>query len=149
MMLEDGRQSDTALKIQRGTMRLLYHMGFSPVPELSLKTGRRADIAAINDKGQVTIVEIKSSLEDFRADNKWPDYVGFADAFYFAVTTDFPTDILPPDEGLIIADQFGGEIIRAAQPRPLAPARRKAMTLLFARKSANRLMRLYDPDFSH
>ena len=147
MKIEDGRQSEAAAKIQRGTMRLLYHMGFSAIPELSLKTGRRADITAINDKGKIIIVEIKSCLEDFKADHKWEEYVPYADQFFFAVDMDFPQQVLPADYGLIVADQFGGEILRDALPSPLAPARRKAMTLLFARKSASRLLSLYDPDF--
>ena len=148
MNLVDGRQSPTAIKVQRGTMRLLFHMGYSPLPEFALKTGRRVDIAGVNDKGHIIIAEIKSSLEDFRNDSKWQEYAPFADQFYFAVAEDFPLDILPADQGLIVADQFGGEIIREADEHPLAPARRKAMTLLFARKSAGRLLHLHDPDFS-
>ncbi|TDI58374.1 MAG: DNA repair protein MmcB-related protein [Alphaproteobacteria bacterium] len=144
--MPDGRQSATAANVQRGTMRLLHHHGFDGLTELTLRTGRRADIAAINPKGQIAIVEIKSSLEDFQSDTKWQDYLEWGDQFYFAVPIDFPTAVLPADEGLIIADQYGGEIVRPSIIRPLAPARRKAVTILFASTAAKRIFRMQDPD---
>jgi hypothetical protein len=144
--IPDGRQSATAAAVQRGTMRLLHHHGFDSLTELSLRTGRRVDVASINPKGQITIVEIKSSLEDFQADTKWQDYLEWGDHFYFAVPVDFPVNVLPPDEGLIVADQYGGEIVRPSIERPLPPARRKAVTILFASTAAKRIFRMQDPD---
>ena len=145
-LTDDGRQSPIAAAVQRGAMRLLYHHGFQALSELTLKTGRRVDIAALNPKGQITIVEIKSSLADFQADTKWHDYLDWADRFYFAVPPDFPADILPPEQGLIFADRFGGEIIRDAPHTPLAPARRKALTILFATTAARRVFSMQDPE---
>lgn len=129
-----------AIEILRGTSRMLVEGGSMPIAEFTLPTGRRADIAAIDRNGLVTIVEIKSSLADFRSDQKWPEYAEFCDRFYFAVKPDFPRDVLPPDCGLILADRYGAEIVRPAQAAPALPAaRRKALTLRFARTAALRL----------
>jgi hypothetical protein len=143
----DGRQSPVAAAVQRGVCRMLIHMGFSPLTELGLKTGRRVDVAAINAKGEIMIVEIKSSLADFRVDEKWPEYREFCDRFFFAVSTDFPRDVLPDDAdvGIIVADKFGAEILREAEADRLSAARRKAVTLLFARAAAARVHRTLDP----
>jgi hypothetical protein len=141
----DGRQSERAAEIGRGVVRLLAMHGFACVYELPLANGRRADVAALSEAGDIWIVEIKSSLEDFRVDQKWPEYRDYCDGLLFAVATDFPVDVLPEDAGLIIADRFGGEIIRPAPEHRLAGARRKAVTLRFARMTALRLAALYDP----
>jgi hypothetical protein len=118
------------------------------VSEVSLANGRRADIAAVATSGDIWIVEIKSSVEDFRADQKWPEYRDFCDRLFFAVAPAFPSELLPPDTGLIIADRYGGEIARAAPEHKLAGARRKAMTLRLAQTAALRLQAAIDPDFS-
>jgi hypothetical protein len=97
-------------------------------------------VIGIGRDGLVHVVEIKSSRADFICDRKWPDYLDFADFFYFAVGADFPLELLPEAEGLILADRFGGEIVRPARHRPLPAARRKALTLRFARTAAARLM---------
>tara|TARA_R110000868_G_scaffold136553_3_gene349572 strand:- start:88 stop:573 length:486 start_codon:yes stop_codon:yes gene_type:complete len=145
--LFDGRQSPTAAAIQRGCARLLAQMNFTPVTELTLATGRRADMIALGPKGDIIIIEIKSSLTDYQADHKWEDYLEFCDRFYFAVTAEFPTEILPADVGYIIADRFGAEILReGTHDGRLAPARRKALTLLYARVAARRMMRFLDPE---
>ena len=145
--LFDGRQSPTAAAIQRGCARLLAQMNFTPVTELTLATGRRADMIALGPKGDIIIIEIKSSLADYQADHKWEDYLEFCDRFYFAVTAEFPTKVLPADVGYIIADRFGAEILReGAHDGRLAPARRKALTLLYARVAARRGMRFLDPE---
>lgn len=144
--LADGRQSPEAVAIARGVMRLLRAYDLAGLSELTLATGRRADIAALSPKGDVWIIEIKSSLADFRADLKWPEYAQFCDRYYFAVGRDFPTEVLPDQTGLIMADKYGGEIIREAAEARLAPARRKAVQLCFARSSAFRLMTALDPD---
>jgi len=129
-----------AAEIARGVVRLFAELDIAAVTELSLTTGRRVDVIGIARDGRVHVVEIKSSRTDFLVDRKWPDYLDFADYFYFAVTTAFPRDLLPEAEGLILADRFGGEIVRAARHRPLPAARRKALTLRFARAAAGRLM---------
>ncbi len=144
--LADGRQSDTAAAIARGVGRMLRRLGHAHISELSLANGRRADIAALTRSGDIWIIEIKSSLEDFRTDTKWPEYWDYADVVLFAVAPDFPADVLPQDAGLILADRYDGEIIRMPQMRRLAPARRRAVQLSFARAAALRLAYALDPD---
>jgi hypothetical protein len=141
----DGRQSDRALMIARGVRRLLRAHGFSSVTELPLTDGRRADIAAVNDEGEVLIVEIKSSPADFRADRKWRDYLACCDRLYFAISAHTPVTLMPAEMGLIVADTYGAEIVREAERRRMAPASRRALTLRFARAAADRLHRLADP----
>ncbi len=133
--------------IARGARRLLLSLGFATVTELTLATGRRADIAALSDKGEIWIIEIKSSVADFRADDKWPEYEAFADRLLFAVAPGFPIEILPETAGLMLADAYGAELVREAPSRPLPAARRKAMTQRIARAAALRLHVLADPDF--
>ncbi len=141
----DGRQSQTALGIALGTRRLLASLGFTSLPELTLASGRRADIVGLGPDGTIWILEIKSCLADFRADGKWPDYRDFCDRFFFAVSEEFPVEILPPDTGLILADGYGAAIERDAPEHRLAGARRKAVTLRFAHAAATRLHMLVDP----
>lgn len=142
----DGRQSQAALAIARGTGRLLLALGYTSLPEVPLPNGRRADLMALSATGDIAILEIKSSLEDFRADQKWPDYRDFCDMLYFAVAPDFPVDVLPVETGLVIADRYGAEIMRAAPEHRLPAARRKALLLRCARLAALRLQGLADPD---
>ena len=142
----DGRQSETALKIRRGTGRLLRASGFAIVPEFTLASGRRADIIAVGGSGAIWIVEIKSSPQDFYADGKWPDYRDYCDRLYFAVSMELDHAILPADAGLIVADEWGAEILRHPLETPLAAARRKAMILQIARAAALRLHGLHDPE---
>jgi hypothetical protein len=141
----DGRQSQAAAMIARGTMRALRELGFAVVTELSLATGRRADLFAFDRAGTVWIVEIKSSVADFRADRKWPDYRLSCDRLFFAVDADFPPALLPPDVGVFIADAYGAALLREAPLHRLAPARRKAVTLSAGRVAALRLHGLMDP----
>ncbi|BAR98997.1 transcription elongation factor [Blastochloris viridis] len=141
----DGRQSVRAALIARGSGRLLVQLGFSLVSELKLASGRRADLVALSSNGEVWIVEIKSCVADFRADHKWPDYRLHCDRLLFAVDPAFPTDILPDDVGLIIADGHGAELIRAAPEHRLPGPTRKALTLRFARAAALRLHAAIDP----
>lgn len=141
----DGRQSERAAEIQRGACRFLRNLGHSVVTELPLSTGHRADIVALSRTGEIWIAEIKSSLADYQSDNKWPEYRAHCDRLYFAVATDFPADILPPDTGLIFADRFSAELIREAPEHKLAGGRRKAVTLRFARAAALRLQSVIDP----
>ena len=146
-MLQDGRQSQAASDICRGTARLLSTHGMATVTEVGLANGRRADIVAIAPTGELWIVEIKSCLDDFRTDGKWPEYREYCDRLYFAVGPAFPVDVLPADTGLIVADRFGGTVVRSAPEHKLSPARRKALTLALARTAAFRLQRVADPEF--
>ncbi len=119
--------------VTRGAARLMIALGYAPLLEVGLPNGRRADVMALGPKGQIAICEVKSGIEDFRADRKWSEYLPYCDAFYFAVSPDFPRAALPDEPGLIVADGFGGAVIRPPPDAPLAPARRKALTLAFAR----------------
>jgi hypothetical protein len=141
----DGRQSEAALTIARGVRRLLRARGFSSVTELPLVDGSRADIVAVNSKGEVLIVEIKSSAADLRADRKWRDYVACCDRLYFAISEATPVEIIPADAGLIVADPYGAEIVREADLHRMAPSSRRALLLRFAQAAADRLHRLFDP----
>jgi len=138
----DGRQSDLALMIQRGVTRHFHQNGVILLPELVLDNGRRADLVGIDSKGRVVVIEIKSSVEDFRVDQKWPQYREYCDLFYFASHVKVPQDIFPRDEGFILADNYGAEVIREANEVKISPARRKKLTLGFARASAMRLERI-------
>jgi hypothetical protein len=141
----DRRQSETALAIARGTARLLCTLGFSCISEVSLPSGRRADLVAVSDSGEIWIVEIKSSLEDLRADQKWPDYRAHCDRLFFAFTQDLPCEIFPGDTGLIVADAYGAHMHCDAPEHRLRAATRKLMLLRFATTAAQRLNRLIDP----
>lgn len=145
VQLADGRQSPAAAEIARGTVRLLARLGLAAIAELPLPNWRRADLVALSPSGDIWILEIKSSLEDFRTDQKWPEYRDFCDRLYFAVMPGFPTEVLPADAGLVLADRYGGEIVREAPEARLPAARRKAMTLRFARAAALRLSLTIDP----
>lgn len=131
---------ERTLDIMRGTCRLLVDLGASPILEWTLANGRRADIAALDLKGDIVIVEVKSCRADFEADNKWQDYLEFADRFYFAIDRDFPQELLPEACGLIVSDRYGGAILRESPRTPLSPARRKAAMTRFARHAADRLI---------
>lgn len=132
-----GRPEITGL-VTRGAARLLIGLGYAPLPEVTLPNGRRADLMALGPRGEILIVEVKSGRDDFLIDRKWPEYQPFCDAFYFAVAPEFPRDLLPPEPGLIVADAFDGAVLREAPSAPLAPARRKALTLAFGRLAALR-----------
>src|SRR5215470_6612513 len=142
----DGRQSPTALAVARGTARLLHSLGLACVNELVLPSGRRADLVALGGNGDVWIVEIKSSIADFRADQKWMDYRLHCDRLFFATTLEVPCDIFPLDAGLVVADAYGASIACEAPEHRLHPATRKTMTLAFARAAALRLSALADPE---
>ncbi len=141
----DRRQSETALAIARGTSRFLASLGFSCVSELALPSGRRADLVAINERGDVWIVEIKSSVEDLRVDQKWQDYRFHCDRLFFAFTQDLPCEIFPEDTGLIVADSYGAYLHCDAPEHRLAAATRKVMLLRFGLVAARRINRLIDP----
>jgi hypothetical protein len=141
----DGRQSETALAVQRGTGRLMRAHGFAVLAEYTLASGRRADLIGLKTDGTVWIVEIKSSREDFLVDQKWPEYRDYCDHLFFAIPPELDRSLMPTDAGLIVADQYGAEIMRPAPSHLLVAARRKALTLSFARHAAQKLHGLWDP----
>src|ERR1700761_2584693 len=141
----DGRQSQTALAVARGTARFLHALGYCVVSELPLPSGRRADLVALGGDGEIIIVEIKSSVADFRADQKWMDYRLHCDRFFFATIVDVPCEIFPQDAGLIVADAFGAAVMCEAPEHRLPAPTRKSVTLRFAHAAALRLQALADP----
>jgi hypothetical protein len=130
-----------AADIARGVMRLFGDLGYAALQEFPLRVKRRADIVALNDAGEIVIVEIKSCRADFRADQKWPDYLDFCDRFFFAVAPSFPQAILPVECGLIVADRHGGAILRESAATPLNGNRRRAQILQIALTASQRLAR--------
>jgi hypothetical protein len=143
-MANDPRPEITRA-VTRGAARWLRQAGFVAVEEMVLANGRRADLVALAPDDAIWIVEVKSSAQDYQSDHKWADYMAYCDAFAFAVGLDFPVGILDAEPGLIIADGHGGELVRPPPRAPLAPARRRAVTLAFARLASARLMALRDP----
>lgn len=137
-----------AVPIFRGVRRALAMRGFFSLMEFRLACGRRADVLAMDESGTVIIVEVKSGVPDFRADQKWPEYRDWCDAFYFAVDDAFPTELIPEECGLMVADAYGAEVLREAPTRKLAPARRKTLILRAAMAGAGRLHRIEDPMFT-
>ena len=136
----------TALALARGISRTLAQLGYASLLEFPLANRRRADILALGRTGELIIVEIKCSVADFRADRKWAFYREFADRLYFAVPNGFPAILIPEDCGLIVADGFGAAVLRDGATTPMAPARRRALTLRFALSAASRLRRQLDPE---
>src|SRR5579872_5957448 len=134
----------SAVEVARGVSRLLLEQGYSPVLEFTLPNGRRLDVAAIGPGGEMLGVEIKVALADLRGDNKWPEYLDYCDLFYFAIPPDFPPEHVPHQTGLIVADRYGGEIVKEAEAQTLHASRRKAVTLSFAKVAAERLSSILD-----
>lgn len=141
--IDPGEEKRTA-QITRGVRRLFLDMGFAPLCELTLITGRRVDVAGLSKSGELIVAEVKSSIPDFKSDRKWTEYLPHCDRFFFAVNKDFPTELIPQDVGLIIADGYGGTVMRESPTLKLAPARRKSLTLKFARVAAERLSHTLD-----
>ena len=145
MLKPDGRQSATALAIRRGLSLLLRDHDHALLTEFTLASGRRADVIGLGPDGTIWIIEIKSSPADFYADNKWQEYREYCDKFSFAIPPHIDSLIIPNEVGLIIADQWGAEIMRPASHHMLHPARRKALIHSFARSAALRLQLVVDP----
>jgi hypothetical protein len=136
---------DFPKELARGICRALAHRGYATLLEVSLANGRRADVLALGRDGELVVVEVKSSLADFKSDRKWREYRDFCDRLSFAVPAGFPIELIPDECGLIIADPFGAAVLREGAAVPLAAARRRAVQLRFARLGAGRLRRLLDP----
>ncbi|KPH79731.1 DNA repair putative endonuclease MmcB [Bosea vaviloviae] len=136
---------DITRAVCRGAGRHLRERGYAIVKEMTFANGRRGDIVALSPSGELLVVEVKSGIEDYRVDGKWPDYRDYCDGFLFAVAPEFPQEVLPGDVGLIVADAYGGHLLRAPPRHPLAPARRKALTIAFAKLAAGRLALMEDP----
>ena len=134
-----------AERLARGIARLFEDMGCAAIAEFPLANGRRVDVIALDGQGTTSIVEIKSSVQDFRSDGKWREYLDFCDRFYFAVTPEFPQDLLPVEVGLIVADDWHGTILRESPPFTMNGSRRRAQTLRIAMTAAQRLRRFTDP----
>ena len=143
-----------AQDVARGVTRLFFRQDMFALCEVPLPNGRRADMMALDAKGRLTIVEIKVSRADLMGDQKWPDYLDYCDRFFWAVPAGFAlepfeTEPFQPDCcGLIVADRYDAAVIREPALRTLAPARRKAETLRFARRAARRLVGDLDPELA-
>jgi hypothetical protein len=135
---------ETASDVARGVSRLLMQVGYSPILEFTLANGRRLDVAALGPDGTMLGVEIKVAVSDLKGDQKWPDYLDFCELFYFAIPPDFPEELVPESTGLIVADRFGGAIVRPSRRASLHASRRKAVTLSFAKVAAERLADVVD-----
>lgn len=129
----------------RGVCRYLTSLGFAPLTEFVPARGLRVDVIALGPRGEIWVVECKSSRADFQSDHKWQGYLDWCDRFFWAVDPEFPQHLLPEDTGLILGDGFGAEILRMPDATSLAPARRKALVQGFARQAALRLARMTDP----
>lgn len=132
-------------RLARGVCRHLLNLGFVTVEELVPAPGLRVDVMALGPKGEIWVVECKSSRADFSADRKWQFYLDWCDRFFWAVDAAFPAAILPEGSGLMVADDYDAEILRMAPETPLAAARRKVVTRKFASQAALRLQALRDP----
>ncbi|MBN34020.1 MAG: hypothetical protein CMM46_04450 [Rhodospirillaceae bacterium] len=134
-----------AVGLARGLGRLFAALGQTSLTEFTVKNGRRTDLIALDSKGRFTIVEIKTSLADFRSDTKWTEYLEFCDYYFFSVPEHFPREVLPDHHGLIVADRFDATILRPSPEAMMNAAWRKAQTLRFAATAARRLHELTDP----
>ena len=150
-ILDDLRPPNAA-EVARGVCRLLYRHGYASQCEVPLGNGRRADVIGIDEAGRITLVEIKVSMADLRGDAKWPQYLDYCDRYFWAVPDEFDLAVfeeahfLPDRAGLIVADRFDAAVVRDAVSTPLNAARRKAETLRFARRAAQRLLWISDPN---
>lgn len=131
--------------LARGVCRHLAGHGFACIEEFVPERGRRVDVMALGPKGEIWVIECKSSRADFLADAKWEGYLDWCDRYFWAVDIDFPTELLPQESGLLVADAYGAEIVRMAPENRLAGARRTALIRRFARHAARRLQTLRDP----
>lgn len=144
--LRQGTGRDIGRELARGAGRVLRSFDHYSISEFVPARGLRVDVISVGAKGEIWIVECKSCRSDFVGDRKWQGYLDWCDRFFWAVDVNFPIDLLPDDTGVILADGYGGEIVRMAPERKLAAARRTKLTRLFARTSALRLQAQSDPE---
>lgn len=133
---------ETTSLVTLGVRRFLGNRGLGTLTEFGLSNGRRADVMGLDRRGEFTIVEVKSTVEDFRADGKWTEYLDFCDRFYFAVPLGFALEVMPPDCGLMVADDWDAAIRRESSRRNLNPARRRHQLIRFSLLASERLARL-------
>ena len=138
-------EEQPGITLARGVCRMFTQRGFASLTEFSTRDGLRMDVLALGKKGEIWCVEVKSSRADYLSDRKWEGYLGWCDRFFFAVPESFPDELLPFEHGLIRADAYGADILRWGPEERLAAARRKAMTLQFARNAAQRVQVFTDP----
>lgn len=145
---ETGRPgpSTETIRLTRGVCRLFADEGLGPLTEFRLPNRRRVDVIGLDAGGDFSIVEVKISVADFRADLKWPDYLPYCDRFYFAVPAEFPADLVPDEYGLIVADAFGAVIRRVAPETRMSTTRRRRQQMRFALTASERLHRINDPN---
>jgi len=136
---------DTA-DITRGTVRHLKNLGYSLITEFKLQSKRRVDLIGLDNGSRFIIIEVKSSVNDFKSDKKWHEYIPFADEMYFAVANGFPLNILPNECGIIIADAYNAAIVKPSQITKITINRRRAQILQFAHTAAKRLQKIKDPN---
>ncbi|MAM69198.1 MAG: hypothetical protein CMM12_10625 [Rhodospirillaceae bacterium] len=134
--------SETTALLTRGVCRLFQNLGFGTLTEFKLSNGRRVDMMAIDRNGEFVIVEVKSTVADYRADRKWHEYLPFCERFYFAVPRGFPVDMVPPDCGLIVADSFDAAVRRESLSQKLNANRKRRQLIRFALAASDRLSRM-------
>lgn len=134
-------------RLARGVARCLRELDFACAEEFVPASGLRVDVIALGAKGELWIIECKSSRADFTSDSKWEGYLEHCDRFFWAVDTEFPTEILPAATGLMIADGYGAELVRMPEETRLSGARRTSLSRKIARHAAFRLHAVRDPGF--
>lgn len=138
-------QMQPGQRLARGVARHMRSLGFASLEEFVPTRGLRVDVLALGPKGELWVIECKSSRADFQSDSKWQGYLEWCDRYFWAVDTEFPVELLPEGTGLIIADDYDAEVIRMAPEDKLPPARRKKLIQKFAMDAARRLQVLRDP----
>ena len=146
MSIQPDIQMTPGQALARGVCRHLASRGFAVIEEFSPERGKRVDVMALGAKGEIWVIECKSSRADYLSDGKWQGYLAWCDRFFWAVGQDFPIDLLPDGTGLIIADAYDADLVRMAPETRLAGARRNALIRRFAHHAARRLQVLRDPD---
>ncbi len=133
---------ETTRLLTRGVCNLFQDLGFGTLTEFKLASGRRVDVMAIDRNGEFVIVEVKSTVADFRGDRKWHEYLAFCERFYFAVPAGFPVEMMPEDCGLIVADPYAAAVRRESLTRKLNTNRKRRQLIRFALAASNRLSNL-------
>ena len=133
------RPQETTSLLTRGVCRLFQQLGFGTLTEFRLSNGRRVDVMAMHPSGEFVIIEIKSTIADYRADKKWHEYIPFCERFYFAVPSEFPIALVPDDCGVIMADSFDAVVRRESSSKALNSNRKRHQLINFALTASWRL----------